>query len=75
MTDVAAPARHVPDWRAMLAIGLEAMDETATLTGVEARTGRSLASAEWSADAEREINCLRATAKRDANPTGSAVWR
>jgi hypothetical protein len=38
--DVAAPARHVPDWHAMLAIGLEAMDETATLARIEARTGR-----------------------------------
>jgi hypothetical protein len=28
----------VPDWRAILAIGLEAMDETATIAGIGART-------------------------------------
>jgi hypothetical protein len=38
VTDVAARARRVQDWRAILAIGLEAMDETATIAGIEART-------------------------------------
>jgi putative transposase len=63
LTDVAARGRHVPNWRAMLAIGLEAMDETATIARIEARTGRPLASAVWIANAERAINRERSPGK------------
>ena len=70
LTDVAALRRHVPNWRAMLAIGLEAMDETATIAEIEARsrTGRPLASPEWIADAERAINRKLSPAKRGPKP-------
>jgi putative transposase len=66
LTDDAALGRHVPNWRAMLAIGLEAMDETASIAEIESciRTGRPLASPEWIAEAERSINRRLAQAKR-----------
>jgi putative transposase len=46
LTDVAALARHVPDWRAMLARGLEAGDETERIERA-LRTGRPLGSLAW----------------------------
>jgi putative transposase len=70
LTDVAALGRHVPNWQAMLAIGLEAMDETATIAEIEARTrtGRPLASPQWIAAAERDINRKLGPAKRGPKP-------
>ena len=46
LTDVAALARHVPDWRAMLARGLEAGDEAERIERA-LRTGRPLGSPAW----------------------------
>ncbi|HEY0131162.1 MAG TPA: transposase [Allosphingosinicella sp.] len=46
LTDVAALGRHVPDWKAMLARGLEAGDE-AERVELSLRTGRPLGSREW----------------------------
>jgi putative transposase len=46
LTDVAALARHVPDWRAMLARGLDAGDETERIERA-LRTGRPLGSPAW----------------------------
>jgi putative transposase len=70
LTDIAAFGQHVPNWRAMLEIGLEAMDETATIAEIEARcrTGRPLASPEWIAEAERAIGRTLAPGKRGRKP-------
>ncbi len=70
LTDVATLGQHVPNWRAMLEVGLVAMDETATIAEIEARTrtGRPLASPEWIAAAERNINRKLGPAKRGPKP-------
>ena len=70
LTDVAALGQHVPNWRAMLEIGLEAMDETASIAAIEARlrTGQPLASPQWIAMAERRINRKLAPSKRGPKP-------
>ncbi len=54
LTDVAALGRHVANWAALLRVGLEAMDDRASVEAIEARTrtGRPLASPEWIAAAE-----------------------
>lgn len=49
LTDIAALGQHVPDWRAMLARGLEAGDETERIERA-LRTGRPLGSAAWRRD-------------------------
>ena len=70
LTDVAALARHVPNWRAYLAHGAEAAEASpraeAVLEAIEARlrTGRPLAQATWIADAERAMNRSMTPAKR-----------
>jgi putative transposase len=46
LTDVEALGRHVPDWRAMLARGLEAADEAERIERA-LRTGRPLGSPAW----------------------------
>lgn len=46
LTDVAALGAHVPDWRAMLARGLEAADEEERVARA-LRTGRPLGGAAW----------------------------
>ncbi|MGL5839920.1 MAG: hypothetical protein ACRCY3_15610 [Sphingorhabdus sp.] len=58
LTDVKAIGRHVRNWRALLRIGAEAMDDPADIEAIEARirTGRPLASPEWIADAEALID-------------------
>jgi putative transposase len=73
LTDVATLGQHVPNWHAMLEVGLEAMDETATIAEIEARTrtGRPLASPEWIAAAERTINRKLGPAKRGPKPRNS----
>lgn len=70
LTDVAALGQHVPNWGTMLEIGLEAMDETATIADIEARcrTGRPLASPEWIAEAERAMMRKLGPAKRGPKP-------
>jgi putative transposase len=70
LTDVEALGRHLPNWRAMLELGLGAMDETATIAEIEARlrTGRPLAMPEWIATAERDIHCTLGPAKRRPKP-------
>jgi putative transposase len=57
LTDVAALGKHVKNWRALLRLGVEAMDDPATAETIEARirTGRPLASPEWIAEAEAAI--------------------
>lgn len=75
LTDVAALGQHVPNWRAMLEIGLEAMDETATIAEIEARTrtGRPLASPEWIAKAEADLRRKLGPAKRGPKPKEKAA--
>lgn len=66
LTDVDALGRHVRNWRAMLTIGLEAMDDPAMVEQIEARirTGRPLASSDWIAEAEAAMNRNLAPQKR-----------
>jgi putative transposase len=54
LTDVGALGAHVRNWRALLRVGLEAMDDPATINAIEARfrTGRPLATPDWIADKE-----------------------
>ena len=58
LTDVAALGRHVRNWRALLQVGLEAMDDPASAEEIEARirSGRPLASPEWIAEAEAAMD-------------------
>jgi putative transposase len=58
LTDVKALGLHVRNWRALLHVGLEAMDDPASAEEIEARirTGRPLASPEWIAEAEAAMN-------------------
>lgn len=57
LTDVAALGQHVRNWRALLRIGLDAMDDPASADVIEARirTGRPLATPEWIAQAEADM--------------------
>jgi putative transposase len=57
LTDVAALGQHVRNWRAMLRVGLEAMDSPESVDMIEARlrTGRPLADPEWIADMEARM--------------------
>lgn len=57
LTDVAALGAHVRNWQAMLRVGLEAMDDPASVEAIEARmrTGRPLAEPEWIAEMETRI--------------------
>jgi hypothetical protein len=73
LTDVAALARHKLHSQEMRTIGLKAMNETATIVEIEARTRtcRPLASAEWIVDAVRAINRKLGPAKRGPKPSGS----
>jgi putative transposase len=66
LTDVAALGQHVRNWRALLKVGLEAMDDPATVEQIEARTrtGRPLASPEWIAEAEAAMDRKMAPQKR-----------
>ena len=72
LTDVAALGRHVRNWRALLRVGLEAMDDPATVAVIEARmrTGRPLASPEWIAVAEAAIDRKLGPQKRGPKPRG-----
>jgi putative transposase len=72
LTDVAALGRHVRNWRAFLRIGLEAMDDPATVEEIEARmrTGRPLASTEWIAEAEAAMDRKLGPQKRGPKPKG-----
>lgn len=73
LTDVAALGRYVPNWRAMLAIGLEAMDADDSFLGIEARlrSGRPLASSAWIAEAEQRSGRKLGPAKPGRKPTKS----
>jgi putative transposase len=66
LTDIAALGRHVRNWRALLRIGLEAMDDPATTETIESRTrtGRPLATPEWIAEAEAAIGRKLGPARR-----------
>jgi putative transposase len=68
--------QHVANWHAMLEIGLEAMDETASMAQIEARlrTGRPLASPRVDAQAERDIHRKLVPAKRRPKPRGATNW-
>ena len=70
LTDVAALGAHVRNWRAMLRIGLEAMDDPGTIEEIEARirTGRPLAGPEWIAEMEERIARKLAPMKRGPKP-------
>ena len=58
------------NWRALLAIGLEAADESAAVAAIEARmrTGRPLAEPEWIEDMEARIARKLAPQKRGRKP-------
>lgn len=70
LTDLAALARHMPNWRAYLAHGAEAAEASlqaeAVLEPIEAplRTGRPWAEAAWIAEAERALSRSMTPAKR-----------
>lgn len=70
LTDVAALGRHVRNWRAMLRVGLEAMDSAEAIETIEARlrTGRPLADPEWIADMEAQMARKLAPAKPGPKP-------
>ena len=66
LTDVAALSAHVGNWRAMLRVGLEAMDDPGEVEAIEARirTGRPLADADWIAEMEARIDRKLAPQRR-----------
>jgi putative transposase len=70
LTDIAALGQHVPNWRAMLEIGLEAMDEAAAIAEIEARTRarRPLASPDWIVKAEADMQRKLGPARRGPKP-------
>ncbi|MGF7150997.1 putative transposase [Sphingomonas zeicaulis] len=70
LTDVAALGRHVRNWRAYLARGIEAADEADTAEAIEARlrTGRPLGDAAWLADMETQTGRDLAPRKRGPKP-------
>lgn len=70
LTDVAALGQHVGNWRAMLQVGLEAMDSSETVETIEARlrTGRPLADPEWITEMEQKIKRKLAPAKPGPKP-------
>ena len=63
LTDIAAFGDHIQNWRAMLAHGLEASDETPTHSIIEAamRSGRPVGGAAW-------IKTLESETGRDITP-------
>jgi putative transposase len=65
LTDVKALGKHARNWRALLKVGLEAMDELANVAAIEARsrTGRPLAEPEWIAEAEAAMGRKMAPGK------------
>ena len=75
LTDVAALGAHVANWRALLRIGLEAMDDPADVAAIEARmrTGRPLADPDWiaamEARMERKLGPLKRGPKRGLRST------
>jgi putative transposase len=78
LTDVAALAAHVPNWRAMLRHGLEAggvgEEGEAVAAAIEARlrTGRPLAADEWIARQEAAMGRPMARAKPGRKPREGA---
>ncbi len=72
LTDVGALGQHVRNWRAMLRVGLEAMDDPATIEEIEARirTGRPLASPQWIEDAEARMDRKIGPQKRGPKAKG-----
>ena len=66
LTDVAALGQHVRNWRALLRVRLEAMDDPASAEAIEARirTGRPLATPEWIAKAEADMQRKLGPSKR-----------
>ncbi len=66
LTDVLALGRHVRNWRALLRVGLESVDDAASVEEIEARirTGRPLAAPEWIAEAEAAMERKLGPAKR-----------
>ena len=79
LTDTAALAGHVPNWRAMLRHGLEAggveAEGEALADAIEARlrTGRPLAAEEWIARQEAATGRTMAPAKRGPKPRSERV--
>lgn len=70
LTNVAALGQHVANWRALLRVGLEAVDVLANAETIEARirTGRPLAMPEWIAEAEATIDRKLGPARRGPKP-------
>ncbi|SDD43500.1 putative transposase [Sphingomonas sp. YR710] len=71
LTDVAALGMHVRNWRAMLALGLEAAEaEGATVAAIEAclRTGRPLGGKAWIAQQETGLGRPLLPGKRGPKP-------
>lgn len=75
LTDVTALGQHVANWPALLRMGLEAMDDPATVEAIEARirTGRPLASPEWIAAAEAAMDRKLGPQKRGPKPKGEQL--
>ena len=74
LTDVAALGQHFRNWRAMLAVGLEAADSAESVEMIEARirTGRPLATPEWIAEAEARMARKLGPAKRGPKVRGGS---
>ena len=70
LTDVDALGAHVGNWRALLRIGLESMDDPAAIDAIEARirTGRPLAEPQWVADMEGRLARKLSPMKRGPKP-------
>jgi putative transposase len=79
LTDVAALARHVPNWRAMLRHGLEAAEiaadgeALAEAIGARLRTGRPLGRTAWIAAQEAALARPLSPAKRGPKPKASVA--
>lgn len=76
LTDFAALGQHVPSWHAMLEIGLEAMDETASIAQIEAslRTGRPLASPGWTPKPNATFTASSCRQNADQSQGVSTNW-
>ena len=72
LTDVDALGAHVGNWRALLRVGLEAMDDPAAIETIEARirTGRPLAAPQWIAEMEERLARKLGPMKRGPRPRG-----
>jgi putative transposase len=72
LTEFSVLGQHVRNWRALLKLGLDAMDDLAKVDQIEARirTGRPPASPEWIAEAEAAMDRTMGPQKRGPKAKG-----